>query len=116
MVLVPSPIWPTSLRPQHQSVSLLRMPQVWPPSLAATAFHVVLVPMTTTGATWATVPPLPIAPKSLLPQHQRVVSVRIPHVWVPPALSTFHVVAPTCAGEICWVVVPMPAWLWVLTP
>ncbi len=60
---------------------------------------------------------LPSWPEVLFPQQATVLSVRVAHVWEPPAVMVVALVRPvTVTGVVAVVVVPMPMWPWLLPP
>ena len=93
-IVVPSPIWPHSSSPQHQSVpSALRAQVCWAP--AETSTVLVSNAVTWTGKNSRPVLPLPISPSALWPQHQSVPSALRTQVWLLPTVSwTAHVEPP----------------------
>src|SRR6186713_1375764 len=109
LVVVPSPIWPYSLVPQHHRVPLSWMPQV-NSTPADTALQV--VEPIFTGALRCVVVLSPTSPAELSPQHHRVSSDFTAQVWAFPASTDFHVAVPTCTGVGTGVKddVPVPSW------
>src|SRR5262249_43581585 len=80
----PSPSWPVSFNPQHQTVpSLLRTQVCQPPAETSTTLAPSAV--TWTGKGLSTLVPSPSWPKSFAPQHQSVPPSRRAHVRANPA-------------------------------
>src|SRR4051812_40260675 len=74
-----SPIWPSLLLPQHQSVADPRMPQVWEPP-AEIAVQLAALPIWRGVAVLSSTAGSPMAPLELSPQHHSVPDPRIAHV------------------------------------
>ena len=94
----PSPAWPRSLRPQHQAESSVPSPQV-EPSVLPSCRHSAGPAVTGRGSRTSSVPPVPVCPWSLAPQHQPEPSAWMPHP-VRPGL-TVRQRTPPCSKSSC---------------
>ena len=110
-VVVPSPICPEALRPQHHTAPPLVTAQVWPLP-AATASTPLASPLTGTGVSRCVVVPSPTWPYPLYPQHCTPPPLVSAQVWLLPAITdTTPLSSPlTGTGITCVVVVPSPSW------
>jgi hypothetical protein len=82
-VVVPSPSWPLSLRPQHRTWPAVVMAQVWPPKLSAPLADIVVTGamlMTVTGIDRSVEDPSPSCPALLRPQQRASPVVRTAQV------------------------------------
>ena len=78
----PLPNWPSPARPQHDTLPLSRMAQVWYcPDESATAVRPVPRLLVSVGEFLFDVPPLPNWPKVPSPQHDTAPLSRMAQVW-----------------------------------
>src|SRR4051812_11624063 len=82
-IVVPSPIWPEALKPQHLTWPSESAAQEWdwPPEIVV-AFE---IPNTETGAARFVAVPSPSCPTPLEPQHLTAPDGSAAHVWTEPA-------------------------------
>src|SRR5690348_8134351 len=90
-LVVPSPSWPASFLPQHQTAPVMSSAHE-KLSPAVTCFAPV-TPVTCTGTLLSITVPTPSSPLRFAPQHHTVPSFLTAHVWSPPAA-----IAPAQAG------------------
>src|SRR5262245_41377115 len=88
MVIVPSPTWPRSLRPQHHTLLAVNRMQVT--SFPAVTARVPAKLLTTfTGVRRCMTVPSPDCPDAFAPQHETTLFVRTAHVcWLPAPTSS----------------------------
>ena len=116
-VFVPSPSWPTLLRPQHLTPPAVVSAQVWK-SPAETAATPPVRPVTSTGVLRCVFVPSPSWPLPLNPQHLTPPAVVRAQMWLPLAetAATPEVRPVTSTGVLRCVFVPSPSWPVLLSP
>ena len=116
-VVVPSPSWPYSLKPQHWTPPSVVSAQVWyaPAAIASTSLE---APVTATGTLLSVVVPSPSWPFSLKPQHWTPPPVVSAQVWNPPAaMAATPLARPlTATGTLLIVPATPPSWPLLFKP
>src|ERR1039457_4058077 len=102
-MVVPTPICPLEFDPQHQSVPSLLVAQTCPDPELSTAHVKSSDTFAGTSDSSGALKPKPSWPLKFCPQHHRLLSSFLAHVWYAPADTTAQ------SASVTWTIWPLVA-------